>query len=40
MVLLIHNRFTEAQAAFGEMNTGVLESIRGIRVVRAFVQER
>lgn len=36
---VIHNRFTEAQAAFGEMNTGVLESVRGIRVVRAFVQE-
>lgn len=37
---VIHARFTKAQEAFGEMNTGVLESIRGIRVVRAFVQER
>lgn len=36
----IHARFTKAQEAFGEMNTGVLESIRGIRVVRAFVQEK
>lgn len=36
----IHARFTKAQEAFGEMNTEVLESIRGIRVVRAFVQEK
>lgn len=35
----IHARFTEAQAAFGEMNNEVLESIRGVRVIRAFVQE-
>src|SRR5699024_10871803 len=25
--------------AFGDMNNGVLESIRGVRVIRAFVQE-
>ncbi|MFD1335075.1 ABC transporter ATP-binding protein [Oceanobacillus iheyensis] len=36
----IHRRFTEAQAAFGNMNNEVLESIRGIRVTRAFVQEQ
>lgn len=36
----IHARFTEAQAAFGNMNNEVLESIRGIRVTRAFVQEQ
>ncbi|RDW19851.1 ABC transporter ATP-binding protein [Oceanobacillus chungangensis] len=36
----IHSRFTEAQAAFGEMNNEVLESIRGVRVIRAFVQEK
>lgn len=36
----IHRRFTEAQAAFGSMNNDVLESIRGVRVVRAFVQEK
>ncbi|WP_200416488.1 ABC transporter ATP-binding protein [Virgibacillus salexigens] len=36
----IHNRFTKAQAAFGEMNNDVLESIRGVRVIRAFVQEK
>ena len=36
----IHQRFTEAQDAFGEMNDKVLESIAGVRVVRAYVQER
>ncbi|WP_272031056.1 ABC transporter ATP-binding protein [Oceanobacillus kimchii] len=36
----IHTRFTKAQAAFGNMNNEVLESIRGIRVTRAFVQEQ
>ncbi|TGB05368.1 ABC transporter ATP-binding protein [Halobacillus salinus] len=36
---VIHKRFTEAQTAFGEMNNNVLESVRGVRVLRAFVQE-
>lgn len=36
----IHRRFTDAQNAFGTMNNEVLESIRGVRVIRAFVQER
>lgn len=36
----IHRRFMEAQTAFGNMNNEVLESIRGVRVIRAFVQER
>ncbi|WP_330948562.1 ABC transporter ATP-binding protein [Virgibacillus sp. MG-45] len=36
----IHARFTKAQAAFGDMNNEVLESIRGVRVIRAFVQEQ
>ncbi|WP_096155279.1 MULTISPECIES: ABC transporter ATP-binding protein [Bacillus] len=36
----IHQRFTEAQDAFGDMNDKVLESIAGVRVVRAYVQER
>lgn len=36
----IHSRFTAAQNAFGEMNDGVLETISGIRVTRAYVQER
>lgn len=35
----IHERFTEAQDAFGEMNDQVLESVAGVRVTRAFVQE-
>jgi ATP-binding cassette subfamily B protein len=36
----IHQRFMNAQQAFGELNDQVLESISGVRVVRAFVQER
>jgi ATP-binding cassette, subfamily B, multidrug efflux pump len=36
----IHKRFTEAQDAFGDMNDRVLESIAGVRVIRAYVQER
>ncbi|MRH44932.1 ATP-binding cassette domain-containing protein [Aquibacillus halophilus] len=37
---VIHERFMKAQAAFSEMNNDVLESIRGVRVIRAFVQEK
>lgn len=37
---LVHERFTAAQDAFGDMNDRVLETISGIRVVRAYVQER
>ncbi|MFD0716992.1 ABC transporter ATP-binding protein [Paenibacillus sp. GCM10027626] len=36
----IHKRFSEAQDAFGDMNDGVLETISGTRVTRAYVQER
>jgi ATP-binding cassette subfamily B multidrug efflux pump len=36
----IHERFTESQNAFGELNDQVLESVAGVRVVRAFVQEQ
>ncbi|MDY0395931.1 ABC transporter ATP-binding protein [Virgibacillus halophilus] len=36
----IHARFMKAQTAFGDMNNSVLESIRGVRVIRAFVQEK
>lgn len=36
----IHARFMEAQDAFGDMNDKVLESIAGVRVIRAYVQER
>ncbi|MBB6674350.1 ABC transporter ATP-binding protein [Cohnella nanjingensis] len=36
---LIHERFMSAQDAFGELNDQVLESVAGVRVVRAYVQE-
>ncbi|MEI5906398.1 ABC transporter transmembrane domain-containing protein [Bacillus spongiae] len=36
----IHARFTSAQDAFGDMNDRVLESVAGVRVIRAYVQER
>ncbi|WLR42770.1 ABC transporter transmembrane domain-containing protein [Bacillus carboniphilus] len=36
----IHERFTSAQDAFGELNDQVLESVSGVRVVRAYVQEK
>lgn len=35
----IHERFMDAQEAFGELNDQVLESVSGVRVTRAFVQE-
>ncbi|MWC29447.1 ABC transporter ATP-binding protein [Paenibacillus sp. MMS18-CY102] len=35
----IHDRFMKAQNAFGELNDQVLESVAGVRVVRAYVQE-
>lgn len=37
---IIHERYTLAQDAFGDMNDQVLESVSGIRVIRAYVQER
>ncbi|MBN8209434.1 ATP-binding cassette domain-containing protein [Bacillus sp. NTK071] len=37
---IIHRRFTAAQDSFGHMNDQVLESIAGVRVTRAYVQER
>lgn len=36
----IYKRFTDAQAAFGTLNDKVLESVSGVRVIRAYVQER
>ncbi|WP_141433101.1 ABC transporter ATP-binding protein [Bacillus sp. 03113] len=36
----LHVRFTKAQDSFGELNDKVLESISGVRVIRAFVQEK
>lgn len=35
----IHERFMNAQNSFGELNDQVLESVSGVRVIRAFVQE-
>ncbi|XRL90740.1 multidrug ABC transporter ATP-binding protein BmrC [Bacillus subtilis] len=35
----IHERFTDAQNAFGALNDRVLESVSGVRVIRAYVQE-
>lgn len=35
----IHDRFTKSQDAFGQLNDQVLESVSGVRVIRAFVQE-
>lgn len=37
---IIHERFMRSQDAFGELNDQVLESVSGVRVVRAFVQEK
>lgn len=36
----IHERFKQAQDAFGDMNDRVLETVSGIRVNRAYVRER
>ncbi|MFE5319693.1 ABC transporter ATP-binding protein [Paenibacillus sp. NPDC056579] len=36
----IHKRYMAAQDAFGDMNEGVLETVSGIRVIRAYTQER
>ncbi|AVF24115.1 ABC transporter transmembrane domain-containing protein [Paenibacillus larvae] len=36
----IHERYTKAQDAFGDMNDQVLESVSGVRVIRAYVQEQ
>ncbi|HZG82192.1 MAG TPA: ABC transporter transmembrane domain-containing protein [Brevibacillus sp.] len=36
---LLHERFYLAQEAFGEMNDHVQQSVSGVRVMRAFVQE-
>ncbi len=36
----IHKRFTVAQDAFGDLNNRVLESVAGVRVIRAYNQEK
>lgn len=37
---IVHERYMTAQEAFGELNDDVLESVAGVRVIRAYVQER
>ncbi|MDR7318132.1 ABC transporter transmembrane domain-containing protein [Brevibacillus nitrificans] len=37
---LLHERFYLAQEAFGEMNDHVQQAVSGVRVLRAFVQEK
>lgn len=37
---MIHSRFSKAQEAFGDLNNRVLESVAGMRVIRAFRSER
>lgn len=37
---IIHEKYMTAQDAFGDLNDRVLESIAGVRVIRAYVQER
>ncbi|MEE1132674.1 MAG: ABC transporter transmembrane domain-containing protein [Caryophanon sp.] len=36
---IVHKRYMVSQEAFGELNDNVLESVAGVRVVRAYVQE-
>lgn len=36
----IHERYSVSQAAFGELNDSVLEAVEGVRVIRAYTQER
>ncbi len=36
---IVHERYMTAQESFGELNDNVLESVAGVRVIRAYVQE-
>ncbi|MFS0783000.1 ABC transporter ATP-binding protein [Bacillus sp. 1P06AnD] len=36
----LHIHFTAAQESFGKLNDSVLESVAGVRVIRAYVQEK
>jgi ATP-binding cassette, subfamily B, multidrug efflux pump len=36
----VHERYMKAQDAFGDLNDSVLESVAGVRVIRAYVQEK
>ncbi len=37
---IVHERYMKAQDAFGDLNDSVLESVSGVRVIRAYVQEK
>ncbi|WP_332648502.1 ABC transporter ATP-binding protein [Lysinibacillus sp. 54212] len=37
---IVHERYMTAQESFGELNDSVLESVAGVRVIRAYVQEK
>ncbi len=37
---IVYKRYQTAQAAFGDLNDDVLESVAGVRVIRAYVQEK
>ncbi|RFB19303.1 ABC transporter ATP-binding protein [Bacillus sp. HNG] len=37
---IVHERYMKAQDSFGELNDDVLESVAGVRVIRAYVQEK
>ncbi|MFJ7952947.1 ABC transporter ATP-binding protein [Lysinibacillus sp. NPDC096418] len=37
---IVHERYMKEQETFGELNDNVLESVAGVRVVRAYVQEK
>lgn len=36
----VHERYMKAQDVFGDLNDSVLESVAGVRVIRAYVQEK
>lgn len=37
---IVHERYMKEQETFGQLNDSVLESVAGVRVVRAYVQEK
>lgn len=37
---IVHERYMKAQDSFGDLNDEVLESVAGVRVIRAYVQEK
>lgn len=37
---IVYERYMKAQSAFGDLNDEVLESVSGVRVIRAYVQEK